>query len=694
METSATKPTRHPFRELIISGALLLPLTWIVYFPAALLAPDYANLFRPFWNYFAESVSNGTFPWWNPYTGLGRPFFSDVHTGLHYPPAYLLLLPETTGVMTLVWLHTVFGALGMKRLAVGLGAAPAWGWLAGVAFVFSGYQCGRIFSGQFFYAFGFCYLPWLLNEVIQLKREWHLSRIARLAILLSCQYLTGHPQVFWISNAGIWTFLILWILFDQTGRDRDSAIKRCGQLAAATGIAVLLTCFSWLPFLDLVANSNREEATLESASYISFQWRYLYGLVFGSTLPPREANGFTGFLWIVAGLAALFSVRDARLRAIFGTALLALAYSFGESSPIFQAAFHLLPGADGFRIPARSIIWVSFAVLLLGSVAMSRVADRISAQRQRYALIAVFAAITSVETAYMMPRWQSQNIISPESPFSRRFHDMSDELNLQSATNVPPRFNLPLGILPANAAAALRFSHVDGDSPLFLGRPWRYLHRVRRVEPDPNINTSLRPRFHEAPPLELPNVSVDFGVDFDQDSSVASIVANPSPLPRAWFSPTAYRSESEMASLHAMVNGFPVDRMTLVEKDPPPEIGIGIGISVPATPVEIVRFENSRLLLKVDTLQAGYLVLNEAWFPGWNARIGNQVIASEPVNHWMRGFQLPSGKHTVEVYFRPRFLWLAAAVSLLSLAALIVAFKFRQRFAPAPARSDSVGLSA
>jgi hypothetical protein len=43
-------------------------------------------------------------------------------------------------------------------------------------------------------------------------------------------------------------------------------------------------------------------------------------------------------------------------------------------------------------------------------------------------------------------------------------------------------------------------------------------------------------------------------------------------------------------------------------------------------------------------------------------------IEAEPVNGWMRGFQLPPGEHHLTIYFRPRRFFAGAIESLLAVA--------------------------
>jgi hypothetical protein len=114
-------------------------------------------------------------------------------------------------------------------------------------------------------------------------------------------------------------------------------------------------------------------------------------------------------------------------------------------------------------------------------------------------------------------------------------------------------------------------------------------------------------------------------------------------------------------------------------------------------PARVERFENNHLTLDVDAPSAGVLVVNEAWFPFWKATVDGHATNVFPVEDWVRGVELPAGRHHVEMTFRPTA-WLAAAslsvLTWLGLGALAIwGLWRRKRSAPpaSPTRSDADG---
>jgi uncharacterized membrane protein YfhO len=84
-------------------------------------------------------------------------------------------------------------------------------------------------------------------------------------------------------------------------------------------------------------------------------------------------------------------------------------------------------------------------------------------------------------------------------------------------------------------------------------------------------------------------------------------------------------------------------------------------------------------MLEVETSHPGYLVLADAWYPGWTATIDGDAADVLPVDVAFRGVVLPRpGKHRVEFrYFPPG---LIVGLTITSATAAILAcllIKFR-----------------
>jgi hypothetical protein len=69
--------------------------------------------------------------------------------------------------------------------------------------------------------------------------------------------------------------------------------------------------------------------------------------------------------------------------------------------------------------------------------------------------------------------------------------------------------------------------------------------------------------------------------------------------------------------------------------------------------VRIVSYRNDEVALDVDSLDGGWVVLNDLWHPWWFADIDGQPADMLRANVLFRAVAVPAGRHTVRFTFRP-----------------------------------------
>jgi hypothetical protein len=111
-----------------------------------------------------------------------------------------------------------------------------------------------------------------------------------------------------------------------------------------------------------------------------------------------------------------------------------------------------------------------------------------------------------------------------------------------------------------------------------------------------------------------------------------------------------------------------------LDPDAPPLIEVTQPFSAtPGPPGSVVQQEtetNTRIVVKVNQSHAGILVLADAWYPGWSARIDNQPADVFPVDGAFRGVVVEAGTHTVEFVYTPRSFQIGIWITALSTAFL------------------------
>jgi hypothetical protein len=99
--------------------------------------------------------------------------------------------------------------------------------------------------------------------------------------------------------------------------------------------------------------------------------------------------------------------------------------------------------------------------------------------------------------------------------------------------------------------------------------------------------------------------------------------------------------------------------------------------TVPA--VSLVHYDSQRIELKAHTAQAGFLILSEVYYPGWEARVDSVPIPVYRANYALRGLEVPAGAHNITfIYKAPSFRQGALITGLGILLLLASGFYFRR----------------
>ena len=77
-----------------------------------------------------------------------------------------------------------------------------------------------------------------------------------------------------------------------------------------------------------------------------------------------------------------------------------------------------------------------------------------------------------------------------------------------------------------------------------------------------------------------------------------------------------------------------------------------------------------RLALETESAERAFLVVADAYVPGWQARVDNREVPLHRVNHMVRGVAVPPGKHRVTMRYRPEG-WDAGAAATRAALALV-----------------------
>jgi hypothetical protein len=155
-------------------------------------------------------------------------------------------------------------------------------------------------------------------------------------------------------------------------------------------------------------------------------------------------------------------------------------------------------------------------------------------------------------------------------------------------------------------------------------------------------------------------------------SGDVKIYENLDVFPRMVFIEQALTAMDDEAALALMQDpGFdPAQTLVLTEPNAsePEQLPLG---DLPATfssnKIQVLAYRPEHIVASIDAANDGWLLLTDAWYPGWEASVDGVSVPVKHADVLFRAVAVPAGEHQVEWRFRPQTV---LAGSLISAAAL------------------------
>lgn len=156
-----------------------------------------------------------------------------------------------------------------------------------------------------------------------------------------------------------------------------------------------------------------------------------------------------------------------------------------------------------------------------------------------------------------------------------------------------------------------------------------------------------------------------------RDAGSVRVYWNQNVLPRAFV---VYRAEivdtADQSLERVLDSAFdPRERVVLEQM---PTGWTELPATTSAATVQITDYQANRVTLDVETAADGLLVLTDTYAPGWKALLDGYPTPVYIANHAFRTVVVPAGTHQVEFVYEPLGFRIGAAISFLTMAALML----------------------
>jgi hypothetical protein len=679
--------------------------------------PDMAYLEIPRLQFQANEIHRGQFPLWDPRIWMGQPLLGQTQPGPVYPFTLLFyLLPLKNGYIPLAhlnwyWVFIHFQAglfaywlcrdLKLSRMASIVG---------GSLFAFAGFVGVATWLDV---VNGAIWTPLILLFLLRSARNGGSVPYAILGgFTLGIAWLSGHhelPLLASYTSAFIWGYFLL----------KDGFNSRIARAAAVffaltflTGAVQLLPTYEfgrishrWIGLEDTVGWNDKIPYIAQT--YYSMPVRGILGLaLFG--VNEADSSMFFGAIGVGLALLGMFTgwKRDFPVRLFGVIGGVALLYCLGAWTPLQGLFYTFAPMLGKARVPIRAIHLVHFALAMLAAHGVEWLGERESRWSRHVAMGwlgfgGLIVAVSAVQATMGHREFDERVVLSGWAAIAAAGIGLAWR---GEAISRNAAFGAMLALILAELTVQLQYPHkLDKDKNKFVNafrenpdvvkflqmqhKPFRatvndtdvpmsmgdyhgfdilqgYVagttdNLLRHGMHTPETQRLFASEYWISKQPDRPGQEVVF-----EGSSGLKVYRNPGTMPRAWAVHAGRRvnSAEELRAAIADPAFDPWKTVLMLEADVPP-----LDSCEPGTPqtneVKVTRHHSNRITMRAEMRCKGMVILADTFYAGWVATVDGKETPIFETYGALRGIVVDAGQHTIEMRFKPKSVFVGAALT-------------------------------
>jgi len=361
-------------------GVLLL-LTIFIFYPLAFnlypMKHDAIDCFFP-WRYFISSeISQGNFPYWNPYQDLGYPIHADPSSGAWYPIVWLFSLFGEYSLFTInleYLLHVFFAGIGSYLLFSRFKFSRNIVLLGSISYMFNGLFISN--AQHLPYIISACWLPFVIYFFLKIRDNENFYNPIYGGFFLYLMTTGGYPAFTIILFYLFLTFIIAHSFILIKNKEWRKLVKWSIRnfifvlTAIILSIGIFISIYFVQPYLSRLGDFSLSQAQFSPfsiQSFISFIAPYTTAIksdLFGSDISMR--NGYFGLFPFLLFLLGVFSKKSTDIKILFLFGIFCLTAAVGELLPVRAFLFHYVPMMNVFRFPSVFRGFFILSAILVG----------------------------------------------------------------------------------------------------------------------------------------------------------------------------------------------------------------------------------------------------------------------------------------------------------------------------------------
>ena len=350
-----------------------------------LYSPDQIGAFGSRVFYKDSAIEHGQFPLWLSCRLSGMPTVDALTGDAMYPPSIVIksMFPYYRASTIIMILHVFLAGLFFYFLMFKGFAAPPLVAFAGALFYMLNPQFfSHIYPGHDSKMFVIAWIPFLVLRLKILMEEATFFNATLLALGIGMSVLTGHVQMVYFVLWGLFLYFLFALFFLRLkNNNTQSLLPAFIYFWVALFMGLGMSLIQLFPAFMYVQNGFSVRTVGKGFDYAaswSLHWPEIFSLwvpEFGNFLknywsenPFKLNSEYTGAIPLILAFFALI-FKPGPWRLFWGVVgALALLFSMGAHTPLFDVAYYLIPGVKNFRACSMMMAWFSFSVVLLSTL--------------------------------------------------------------------------------------------------------------------------------------------------------------------------------------------------------------------------------------------------------------------------------------------------------------------------------------
>lgn len=651
----------------------------------------------------ADSLKKGELPLWNKNVGGGVSYIGEGQIAMFnllniimfsvfpYPLSFNLSYP----------VYMVIALVGMFFLGKFLKFRQTTSFFISIAFGLSGFFIFR--SNHIVVIATAVFLPFVFLFGLKLHEKFTINNLLLFSFFLSQQIFASHIHFVMITLVGLLLFL-----FILEYKKLKINILNFKNIFVGIILGLLLSSVYLLPFFEFFTQSEREQgfntsiATQFSLDYKNILnltvWPYLFGnpmdgsynLVTGNTFDIFwEKAGYLGIFIIILAVTGLLKSSEKKYKEPFLILLfISLLLALGRYSPVFFL-YNFKP-FNFFKVPARFILLSVFSLCILSGFGFDYLIHQLKKRNLNNldiffiftiaSLLVIFPAVfflynynPLISIDKLMERPETAKILNQEKD---RIYSIGEGYfyfqYLKKGWEDTSYYQYSLNSLEAEINSLYGITSLDNYESVLTKRS-RALDTILKngvyalnsesasiSALDKKIFNLFNVKFLISPFKFHDNSLILKSTVNNQSFHPFYIYENKDVLPRIRFLQNYISVNNLDQELFQIQEpGFSSGNADIIETNKIfNEIGTGT--------VEIIKDNNTNLIIKTKTNKDAFLLVADSYYLGWRAYVDGEVTQIYPANINQRIVSVPKGEHEVQFIYKPDSFTIGLYISLFS----------------------------